>query len=493
MQYKVWGIKYKAEYQILNTLYLILPLHFARYVKFMSNNNNPQTPPRIVTRFAPSPTGFLHAGAYRTAIFSYLFARKHHGVFVLRIEDTDRERSKKEFEENILKSLEWLGLESDIFVRQSENVKRHQEVLESLIANGDAYISKEAAKDGSGVIREIVRFKNPNADVSFFDEIKGEVTMNTADLGDFVIAKNIREPLFHLAVVVDDFDEGITHVIRGEDHVSNTPRQILIQRAIGAPTPSYAHLPLVLGTDKQKLSKRRGALALTEYRDQGYLPGALLNMIAMVGWNPGTEQEIFTKDELIATFELTRVQKSPAVFNPEKLKWFNRVYMITRLSMSEIVESFKKFLPQSIITLPGYSDEKLWNIAPTLLERITHFDEIRTMAEVGELSYYFQAPEYAKEKLFWKDEHESTVLIERLVNVKKMLSDVDENNFTVETIKSAVWDYAEKEGRGQVLWPFRVALSGRDKSPDPIQLAAILGKAETIARIEHAIALHHAA
>jgi glutamyl/glutaminyl-tRNA synthetase len=220
----------------------------------MESNAHSNTSGQVITRFAPSPTGSLHSGAYRTAIFSYLYARKHKGTFVLRIEDTDKERSKKEYEDNILDSLHWLGLEYDVFVRQSDNVTRHQAVLEKLIADGHAYISKEEAKDGSGVIKEIVRFKNPNTDISFDDEIKGTVTMNTTDLGDFVIAKNINEPLFHLAVVVDDFDAGVTHVVRGEDHVSNTPRQILIQRAIGAPTPHYAHLPLVLGIDKQKIS-----------------------------------------------------------------------------------------------------------------------------------------------------------------------------------------------------------------------------------------------
>jgi len=199
---------------------------------------------KVVTRFAPSPTGYLHLGAYRTAIFSYLYAKKHNGIFVLRIEDTDRERSKKEYEENIIESLKWLGLPYDKFYRQSEHVDIHKNYLEKMIKEGSAYISKEEAKDGSGVIKEVIRFKNPNIDVNFQDEIKGKITMNTKDLGDFVIAKNLNEPLFHFAVVVDDYEVGITHVIRGEDHVSNTPRQILIQRAIGAPTPIYAHCPL---------------------------------------------------------------------------------------------------------------------------------------------------------------------------------------------------------------------------------------------------------
>ncbi len=445
---------------------------------------------KVVTRFAPSPTGFLHAGVYRTAIFSYFFARHHGGNFVLRIEDTDRLRSKKEFEDNILDSFAWLGIEYDVFIRQSENLPRHKAVLEKMIIDGHAYISKEEAKDGSGGVREIVRFKNPNTDVTFVDEIKGSVTMNTSDLGDFVIAKNINEPLFHLAVVVDDFDEGITHVIRGEDHVSNTPRQILIQRAIGAPTPVYAHLPLVLGVDKQKLSKRRGALALTEYRARGYLPEAILNMVTLIGWNPGTEQEIFTKEEIIAQFDLSRVQKSAAVFNPEKLEWINKEH-IKRMPTELCLQMFDEFLPEFIKLLPEY-DKKRNLVAPMLLERIGHFGELSEMVEAGEVEYYFSAPTYPAEKLFWKDERDVAKLNERLNAVRRYIAAIPIESFTKEGIKDALWSYAEEEGRGQVLWPTRYALSGRDKSPDPFQLASILGKEESLARLDTAIAMHHA-
>ena len=441
---------------------------------------------KVVTRFAPSPTGFLHAGAYRTAIFSYLYARKNGGTFVLRIEDTDKERSKKEYEDNILDSLAWLGLEYDIFVRQSENVARHKVVLEKLIADGHAYISKEEAKDGSGVIKEIVRFKNPNSDVTFQDEIKGSVMMNTRDLGDFVIAKNVNEPLFHLAVVVDDFDEGITHVIRGEDHVSNTPRQILIQRAIGAPTPIYAHLPLVLGEDKQKLSKRRGALALTAYRERGYPPEAVLNMVALVGWNPGTEQEIFTKDELVNTFELARVQKSAAVFNPVKLEWVSKEH-IARMDDERRMEMITSYITKEVSTLSNYSEEMLKKISPIIIERISNFGDIRTMCADGELSYFFTIPDYPREKLLWKGETDVTKTHQRLLCIRGLIEALDESQFTAESVKNALWSYAEEEGRGQVLWPLRYALSGREKSPDPFQLSSILGKYQTLSRIDRAL------
>lgn len=437
---------------------------------------------KVVTRFAPSPTGFLHAGAYRTAIFSYLYARKNGGTFVLRIEDTDRERSKKEYEENIMESLAWLGLDHDVFVRQSENNERHKQVLEKMIADGHAYVSCEEAKDGSGVIKEIVRFKNPNEDITFYDEIKGSITMNTADLGDFVIAKNINEPLFHLAVVVDDFDEGVTHVIRGEDHVSNTPRQILIQRAIGAPTPVYAHLPLVLGTDKQKLSKRRGALALTEYRDRGYLPEAILNMVAMVGWNPGTEQELFSKRELIDYFSLAHVQKSPAVFNPEKLDWFNREYL-KKLNFDLQLAGIMAFLPERLRAMPESLIQKL---APIIIERIANFGDVAQMAADGELDYYVTRPEIDLAKLSWKGE-DIALAKNHLVIILETLEKID--NWSGVTTKDAIWSYVSIVGKGNALWPLRFTLSGRDKSPDPFVLMEILGKEETIARINHVLTL----
>ncbi len=436
---------------------------------------------QIVTRFAPSPTGNLHSGAYRTAIFSYLFARKNGGKFILRIEDTDTERSKKEYEENNLESLKWMGLEFDNFFTQSKHKDRHTEILEKMISDGYAYISKEEAKDGSGVIKEIVRFKNPNIDITFHDDIKGEVTMNTADLGDFVIAKNINEPLFHLAVVVDDFDEGVTHIIRGEDHVSNTPRQILIQKAIGAPMPVYAHLPLVLGLDKQKLSKRKGALAITEYRDQGYLPEAILNMVAMVGWNPGTEQELFSKDELVSAFELNQVQKSPAIFNPEKLNWFNREHL-KKLSLDDQKSYIQKFLPERFLTL---SDEMLNKLVPVIVERIHYFGEVTEMAEQGEFDYYLAAPEFDESKIIWKTDTLDQAK-ENLKKVYELISNYS-GEWNAEGIKSTVWDYTESVGRGNVLWPMRYVLSGRDKSPDPFVLADILGKNETLKRIEKVI------
>lgn len=436
----------------------------------------------IITRFAPSPTGLLHGGNYRTAIFSYLFARKHGGKFILRIEDTDRERSKKEYEDNIIESLAWLGLEYDEFHRQSELVAEHTKALLKLIDTGHAYISREEAKDGSGAIRELVRFKNPNKRISFSDIIRGVIEIDTTDLGDFVIAKNVNEPLFHLAVVVDDAMMGITHIIRGEDHIANTPRQILLYEALGFTVPQYAHLPLVVDEKRAKLSKRRGAQPLTHYRDHGYLPEAILNFLTFVGWNPGTEQEIFTKNELVELFSLERVQKSPGFFNLEKLEWINKEH-IKRLSLDEQCALIEKALPASITALANYSREKLSRTTPVIIEHITHFGQVGEMAERGEIEYFFDDPTYSAEELFWKDDKDATRTNMHLDKILEILQKIDSNNFTAGVVKEAVWSYATEAGRGNALWPFRYALSGRERSPDPFTLAEVLGKETTLRRV----------
>ncbi len=431
--------------------------------------NRKPMPNNIVTRFAPSPTGLLHAGNYRTAVFSYLFARQNGGKFILRIEDTDRERSKPEYEANILESLVWLGLDFDEKYCQSENAPMHREYLEKMIASGHAYISKETpVKEEARA--EVIRFKNPNKKVVFHDLIRGDIEFDTTELKDFVIAKSLDEPVFHLAVVVDDFTEGVTHVIRGEDHISNTPRQILVQEAISAPMPIYAHLPLVLAPDRSKLSKRKGALALTEYRERGYLPGALLNFVAMLGWNPGTDDEVFTLDELIAKFDLAKVQKSGAIFNDEKLLWYNREHL-KKLSLSELADLATERIPK----LAALNAHQLEILVPVIFERLSTLAELDQMREEGEWDYLFTTPTVSKE-LLGNIEHLSTVV--------SLLENIPADKFTPTKIKDAIWDFATAKGRKEVLWPMRVALTGRAKSPDPFTVVAILGKEETIRRLD---------
>lgn len=437
----------------------------------------------IVTRFAPSPTGLLHAGNYRTAVFAYLFAKKENGKFIVRIEDTDTERSKKEYEDNIFESLSWLGLKSDQQYRQSEHKKRHEELLRRLVDEGKVYVSKEVPKE-PGQRAEVIRFRNPNKVITFTDAVRGSISMDTTDLGDFIVARSFEEPVFHFAVVVDDWDEGVTHVIRGEDHVSNTPRQILIQEALGAPTPLYCHLPLVLATDKTKLSKRKGARALTEYRDSGYLPEALLNYMALIGWNPGTEQEIFSPNELVTAFSLDHVQKGGAIFDEVKLKWVNREHML-KLSEDAFAEYAKKFLSDE--TKKGFDQKNIWPaMIMVMRERASTFAEIAEADRAGEYRFFYEAPTPPKEMYGWKGES-YTASKPRLERVLALL-EAYQGEWNAATVKEALWAFAESEGRGQVLWPTRIALSGREKSPDPFTIAGIIGRDETLLRIRGAIA-----
>ena len=273
---------------------------------------------KIITRFPPSPTGNFHVGSARTALFNFLFARKNNGKFILRIEDTDKARSKKEFEDDIFESLEWLGLKYDEFYRQSDRGKIYRTYIEKILDDGSIYEDED----------KIIRFKNPNKKITFTDLVLGEITVDTSDLKDFIIARDINEPLYHLTVVLDDFEMGVTHVIRGQEHTPNTARQILVQEAIGAPRPIYVHLPLILNKERAKLSKRdESVLPAIEYKRLGYLPDALLNFMALNGWNPGGEQEVFSLGELIEKFDISKVQKGGGVFNPEKLDWLNKEHM----------------------------------------------------------------------------------------------------------------------------------------------------------------------
>ena len=296
----------------------------------------------IRTRLAPSPTGSLHVGTARSGIFNFLFARKNGGKFILRIEDTDLERSKKEFEEDAKESLLWLGLNWDEFYRQSDRKEIYSEHIKKLLESGLAYVSKE--KGGNS--KEVIRFKNKGELIKFKDIIRGEIEADTSDLGDFIIAKDINTPLYHLAAVIDDALMKISHIIRGEDHISNTPRQILIQGALNFPQPKYAHLPLILGGDKSKLSKRHGAEALSEYRKAGYPAEAMFNFLSLLGWHPKDDREILSKNELVREFSLERVQRGGAIFQHEKLDWMSREY-IKNLADEDFYLCLKPFLPEN--------------------------------------------------------------------------------------------------------------------------------------------------
>ena len=441
---------------------------------------------KVVTRFAPSPTGYFHAGSYRTALFSWIYARQNNGIFILRIEDTDRERSKKEYGDNIIESLKWLGLDYDMFYRQSERTDIYKKYIKRLIDSGHAYISSEE-KNGDKVFADrrsaVIRFKNPNKKVTWNDLIRGRIEFDTTELGDFVIAKSEDEPVFHLVVVVDDIEMEISHIIRGEDHISNTPRQILIYEALGAGLPQYAHIPLLLAGDRSKLSKRAGAVAINEYRDRGYIPEAMVNYMAMLGWHPSDEREIMSIEDITKAFSLERVQKSGAIFDEEKLTWFNRQYII-KMSDDEFAGYSTAFLPDWITT----KSPIFKRLIPLLREKIENFKDIETLLEKGgELAFVKQSASYNPELLLWKKNPDIASTRLHLEKCLEILGDLKEENFSAEEIKSAIWPYAEEKGRGDVLWPLRTAVTGQEKSPDPFVSSAILGKEETLNRIKTAI------
>ena len=430
-------------------------------------------PKEIKTRFAPSPTGLLNFASVRTALFNYLFAKKNNGKFALRIEDTDKERSKKEFEDDIVSGLKWLKLDWDEFLRQSDRLDLYKKYLKKLVDDGYAFVSTEE----EGARKEVIRFKNPGGRIHFDDLIRGRVEMDLTDLGNFVIAKDFNEPLYHVAVVVDDFETGITHVIRGEDHISNTPRQILIQRAIGAVQPIYAHLPLLLGKDKSKLSKRHGAEPLSAYREKGYITHAILNFAGLLGWHPVDEREILSLDELIGLFSIERVQKGGAVCDFEKLNWFNREY-IKRLSLDELAAMAMEYISSDYYS-GKYDLNKILSLAR---ERMNNFSEIN-----DQFDFVIQLPSFEKDLLRWKGKGGFKEIKKRLVTVLEILSETDKKEFSKETTERLIMPYAQKEGRGEVLWPLRVALSGKAASPSPFEIMDILGQEETILRIQKMI------
>ena len=443
---------------------------------------------KVVVRMAPSPTGYFHVGSARTALFNFLFARKHGGTFIFRSEDTNDERSKREFENNIIDCLKWLGLDYDLFVRQSERQDLYKSYVKKMLDNETAYISKEHITE-VGKRGEVIRLRNPNKKITFNDVVRGKIEFDTTESGDFIIAKSISEPLYHLAVVVDDHEMNITHVIRGEDILSSTPRHILIQEAIGAKQPIYAHIPLILATDRSKLSKRHGATSVTDYKDRGILPSALINFLAFLGWNPGGQREIFTLEELVEIFDLSKVQKGGAIFDEKKLMWFNREHM-KKLPEDVILSEIKENLVKS-----SRLKDKGWKIDEILLkraqlaifERIERWSDVKDMANNGDLDYLFERPEIQAELLMPRALKDSYAVERHLISVIELLGSHDENSWTADNIKAAVWNFATETGRNNVLWPMRVALCGKEKSPDPFTLSYILGKNETLYRLRSAI------
>jgi len=415
-----------------------------------------------------------------------LYAKKNGGKYFLRIEDTDKTRSKIEYEKDIIAGFQTLGLnwDNETLYRQSDHIALYSALIKKLIAEDKAYVSKEEPKE-EGERSEVIRLRNPNKKVTFIDLVHGEVSVDTTDLGDFVIAKSVDEPIFHFANVVDDHEMGITHVIRGEEHLSNTPRQILIQEALGYDKLAYAHIPLVLASDRSKLSKRQGSVSLREFLDKGYLPEALLNYLALLGWHPSDNKEIFTMPELISAFELERVQKGGAIWNFEKLDWVNKEHL--KMNRGTAENKIQEILFKTLNLKPDTVDKNVLDaVVSIVFERINKFSDINELVLNNEVRYFFEEPKWQKDGFLWKGQGAFHEIADKLSAVEKLLGAM-EGNFSKEKIKETIWPYAEKEGRGFVLWPFRYALSGLAKSPDPFVIAEILKKETTVTRLKSAI------
>ena len=425
----------------------------------------------VKVRIAPSPTGNLHIGTARTALFNWLFARHHGGQFIVRIEDTDVERSSKEYEKNIVDGLQWLGLDWDNteLIRQSERLPVYRARLEKMLEEGTAawreYTEEERASMiaiGKAVREKVIILvdrNEPEREIGFDDIIRGHVAVLSKHVGQIVLAKDLDTPLYNFAVVIDDIDMEITHVIRGEDHISNTPKQLLIYEALGASPPQFAHLPLILGEDRSKMSKRHGATNIEDYQAD-YLPDALLSFMGQLGYT--YDRELLDKHEMANQFDLTKVHSSGAVFDIKKLNWTNTQYI-------------KKMAPHDfkiVIGMPELPDSAV-GIMTERLERLT---------DIVQFSYLWQRPEYDGALLLWKDDDAPRA--RRALEQCRAL--VARGEFTKESLDAlAVSDFDAK--KGSVYWPLRTALSGQQNSAGPLDIAGVVGLDEVSARIELAI------
>ena len=423
----------------------------------------------VRVRFAPSPTGYLHVGGARTALFDWLFARKHNGAFILRIEDTDVERSTEEMTRGILEAMTWLGLQWDEGpYYQSQRLELYREAAERLVAGGFAYHDEGA-----------VRFKVPAGRVTYGDAVFGEISVESDTIENFVLLRSDKHPTYHLSVVVDDIDMRISHVVRGADHISNTPKQILLYRALGARLPVFAHLPLILGPDKTRLSKRHGATSVMAYQEQGIVPEAMLNFLALLGWSPGNDQEMFDDDELIRAFSLPGISKANAVFNPEKLAWFNAQY-IAKLPYEKLREYLK----------PEYVKAGLWRDSFEKEES----DWFRSLVDLyrPRAKALHDFPKQSRIFLIDRVEFDQAAVDKFLKdeNVQKYLRTLADRiealpEFSHQSLESAVRGLAGELGvkAGVLMNASRVALTGQAVAPGIFDVMALLGREETVARL----------
>lgn len=457
----------------------------------------------VRTRFAPSPTGYLHVGGARTALFSWLYARKLGGQFILRIEDTDRERSTDASVQAILDGMQWLGLDYDEGpFYQTQRFERYREVIQQLLDEGHAYHC-DCSKERLAALREeqmanklkprydgccrdkglpasentVVRFKNPlQGDVVIDDMVKGRVVINNRELDDLILARTDGTPTYNLTVVVDDWDMKMTHIIRGDDHLNNTPRQINILMALGAELPVYAHVPMILGDDGKRLSKRHGAVSVMQYKEDGYLPEALINYLVRLSWSHG-DQEIFSREEMIELFDAVDINTSASAFNTEKLRWLNQHY-IKQMPDAELAT-----LMQDYIAAAGYDTEQ----GPDLCAVLAVFKErCSTLVELAEeiRFLYDEVTEYNAKQAKKQFKPATLAVLEHLQSAFEVL-----DNWQAEAIHKVVEDTVAvlEVGFGKVGQPLRLAVTGHGKSPSIDVTLALLGKDATLTRLQKAI------
>ena len=457
---------------------------------------------QVITRFAPSPTGTLHIGGVRTALFNYVYAKQNNGLFLVRIEDTDRERSTKEFEKNILNNLESIGLKPDEKpINQSERNEIYLKAALKIIESGNAYwcdcstetldeMRRDQTKAGKKPMydgrsrnlglkqseKTVLRLATPlDGDIVVNDIIRGEVKFKNSELDDLILLRSDGTPTYHLCNVVDDFEQNVTTVIRGEDHLSNTPRQIHIQNALGYPDLEYAHLPLVLGADKKRLSKRHAATSLEEYRDQGYLDSAIINTLSRLGWSKG-EKEVFYLEDLIKDFDINEVQKAGAIFDVTKLDWLNSQHL-SNLTLDDFKNVLKPFLEKIDIDIEDHSNIDL------LINAMKSSENTLSGIAQSLIPYYKDRITY-DEKAISKFLSNSNSIIE---DIRDLLSNLD--NWNESTLDSALGTYQSDNNLTipKVNQPIRIALTGSTKSPSLGLTLALFGKDKSLERIEDLI------
>ncbi len=433
----------------------------------------------IRVRFAPSPTGKVHIGNIRAAIYNWLFARHTGGKFLLRIEDTDLERSTPEAIQALIECMKWLRLDWDEEVfYQTKNLKRHLEVVDQLLASGHAYKVEKTSRDGKTGI--VTMFRMPKEGVIEFDDIvKGHMAKKAEDLQDFAIVRSDGSPIFHIANVVDDIDQRVTHIIRGDDHVENTFKHICIFRALGASVPKYGHLSMIVNQQGKPYSKRDGAAFVGEFRDQGYLPDALFNYLLLLGWNPGGDREVLSRDEMVSLFELEKVHVTAAMFDLKKLQWMNGEY-IKRMDREAFTAALTSRVAAAGLTIP-----ENFNL-PFLVDQM----QVRTkfLNDMPANISYFFTDDYPVDPKAVEKRLAKPGVKETLLDLVERFSAVPDADWNAPNLEALVKTLSQGNGMGPWVHPIRVAVSGRMEGPGLFEMLELLGKAKTLTRLSKAAA-----